>query len=154
FEYRKVGVEPLGGEKRAARGTGHAHYAADPQPLRLADQLGKVLALLCVLFALEHLFQLLGLQRLGVARAREDFGDQAAARVGDEMDRAVLRQRAGERERVLDRARAQRAMVERIHPAAVVREKLLYALRMLRPELLEGPLGRGEGAVDEDEDRI
>jgi hypothetical protein len=63
-----------------------------------------------------------GRRILARAGARQDFSDQPAARVREEMHTRVLRQRAHERQRIGDRACAERAMIERVDPILVVIE--------------------------------
>ena len=154
LQHREVGVEALGGQQRAARRARHAHHALDLQALLLRhrDERLQFGAVHRVGLAVEQR-ELVGAQRAATAGTRQHLGDQPAARVRDEVQARARRQRAGERERVGDRARGHRRVVERVDAAPVAREQVAHRLRVHRPELAEGADGVDEGAVHEHQQR-
>ena len=79
--------------------------------------------------------------------------DETAARMRHQVDARTRGQGANERQRVADRARAERRMVERVDTVAVAREELTNRRAVQRPELAERADRLRERAVDEDEER-
>ena len=69
------------------------------------------------------------------------------------MHSRALGQRLRQAQCVLDRRGAQRAVVECVHPAAVVFEQALHGLGVLGPELAEGAGGLDESTVHQHQDR-
>ena len=154
LEHRQIRVEPLGGEQGAARRAGHAHHALDPQLLGggKLDQLLELGAVRGIVLAGEPGGGV-GTQGLGRAGARQCIAHQPAARVGEQVHSRALGHHLRQAQCVLDRRGAQRAVVERVHPAAVVFEQALHGLGVLGPELAEGAGGLDEGAVHQHQDR-
>ena len=84
---------------------------------------------------------------------RQHLGDEAAARMRQQVQPCALRQRVDERSGVGDRARAQRRMIERVDAAAVALKQFRDASGVLAPKLLERALGVDEGSVEQHQDR-
>ena len=138
----------------------------------LAAQLGRELAQHHPLF-LVGVDQLLAdpvrLGRVGVAGARQvgpvvvdqrveigqaqQVGDQAAARVRDQADAGALGQRLRQRERVLDRALGQGAVLEREHPAAELALQRRPQVAVGAAQVAEAAERGRPGAVNEDQHR-
>ena len=98
---------------------------------------------------------------LGALRLRQQITDQPAARVGDEVESCADRQGVQQIERVPGRAEAQRAVLEGEDALAVgCREAIpgllaptLLGGRGRQPQITEGAIGLGEGAMHEEQDR-
>lgn len=158
-EHRaRPAVEPTRGQRGALRRTGHAHEALD------ADAPGRQLAV--------ELAQRLGLDVEGRAPAalglgekaldvlvregfgaeaigpRQQFAHHAAARMAHHVQPRALGQRPRQRQRVLDGAFRQAAVLEGIDALAVGIGHLL-AVVVVAPEPGEAALGGRGRAVDE-----
>ena len=73
--------------------------------------------------------------------------------MSDQVQPRPLGQRAHERQRVVDRAYAERRMVERVDATGVLGEQRAHVLRVLRPQLAERAAGGRERAVHEHQQR-
>ena len=90
-------------------------------------------------------------QRATAAGARQHLGDQAAARMRQQVQARARWQGAHERQRVADRAGAEGRMIERVDAIRVAREQLANDRVVLGPELAEGARRIAERTVDEHE---
>ena len=153
-EDREIGVEPLRREQRAARRAADADDALDAQALglRLLDQRAQVGAMVGVGLAAELLEHRV-VERRAAAGAHQHLGDQAAARMRDEVDPRSRRHGADQRQRVGDRARAEGRMIEAVDALAVAREQLAHGRVVQRPELAEGADRVRERAVHQHQHR-
>ena len=154
LEHRDVGVQPPGGQQRAARRAGHTHHAldADVAPPQRVGQLLQCLPLLAVSRRLQLAQRGRVQVRLG-AGAGQHLGHQTAARMGQQVHAGAVGQGLRQQQGVVDRAGGQRRVVERIDPAAVMREQFAHALRVLLPELAEGAVGFRKSAVQQHQHR-
>ena len=90
LQHREVGVEPLRRQQRAARRAGDAHDAldADALLLRLVDQRLQFARGAARRPAPAKSAELVVVERSAAAGARQHLGDQAAARMGHQVQRA------------------------------------------------------------------
>ena len=150
LEHRHISVQPLGGEQGAARRASHAHHAlhADVAAPHRVGQVAQRLVLVFVSRVFEGA-QLGGVQVGLGADPGQHLGHQTAARMGEQVHAGAVGQLAGQQQRVLDRAGHQRGVVQAVDAVAVVGEQFAHLLRMLLPELAEGAVRFGEGAVQQ-----
>jgi hypothetical protein len=153
-EDREVGVEPLRRQQRAACRAADADraLAADSFRLRQLDEGAQVAAMLGVVGAAKKVERLF-VERRSAAGTRQHLGDQAAARMADEVDARARGQRPDQRQRVGDRADAEGRMVERVDAVTIGGEQLADGRVVQRPELGEGADGVGKSAMDEHQQR-
>ena len=146
LHHRHIGVETLGGEQGASRRAGDADNPIDRNALPGHDS-GELLQ---VLRARTVIFEQLdaGCHRLA-ADPRQQFGDQSAARMREQMKPRAFWRGFGQRDGVGDRACAKRRVVERIHPVLKPLEELIDELRVFAPQLSERPGGFAEGPVNQ-----
>ena len=154
LQHREIGVEALARQQRAARRAGDADDALDAQALRLRllEKRAQDAALVGVGVGGEQ-GQHFAREGAAAAGARQHFGDEAAARVREQVQAGAGRGSANERQGVGDRAGAEGRVVEAVDAVAVTREDLANNGVVLRPELREGAGGLGEGAVHEHQQR-
>ena len=147
-QHRQVGIQTLGGQRGAACRAGHAHDPLDLQAfgLRLARERLHVTKMLFVLGIREKRFFFRS-QQPAPAGACQHLGNQAAARMREQVQPGASGQRAHQRQGIGDRALAHGGVVQRIDAARVALEQLAYCLRMQFPQLAEGADGIDEGAV-------
>ena len=170
LEDREVGIEALTGQQGATGRTRRAHDAVDDDavPMQVRDQQTEhalvlvegVLQLLARggVEALDHVAgQFANHEQFGrriveltqPGRARQHLGHQPAARMRDQVQPSARRTRQRQRVGVLDRAFAQRRVVQRVDAVAVVAEQGAHPLWMLLPELAEAARRFRERAVHE-----
>ena len=182
IEHRQPAVQPAGGERGAARRTGHPHEAAHPDLPRL--EFAQQRRQQC---AIRLIGGVAGRFGGGVQRPEADlfrqraiggeqcvqppldqvevrafaqtqqFAHQPAARMTDQMQFGPLLQPLHQRQRIGDRAFGQRAVLEREHAIAVARGQPAAqqcALPVVRgPQSAEAAFATGSGTVQEHQQR-
>ena len=166
---REPPVELAGDEGRAERGARHAHEAPDLHALRLERAAERSEVVACLLEAPAHRRVLrldpaqvpgeLDLGRveriaLGDVRAAEEFADETAARVGQEIELRAVGQGGRERKGIRDHALGEAPVLEREDVVAIARAQPGERARArLGPQITEAAPGARCRAVDEHEHR-
>ena len=156
-QHREVDVEAPARQRGAARRTGDADEALDPDLLLLQQrrQPPQRLPLLGALRLEARQLRLgEGLPSGGHVAVAEQFPHQSAARVADEVEPGAVRQPLGQIEGIVDGAGRQRAVLEGVDLVAIALLDVTTpdVLLLAVPEVAEAAFGARRRAVQEDDD--